>query len=244
MDAGLHQASRAGRQIKKCSSIHSRPGALALVTTGPLVTTCFGIIPGPSPVFSPEVAAATGLDSVGVVADSYHMNIEAADPQGALVAAAHRLSHVQVSDPNRLEPGAGHLDWAAFVAALTGIGYAGDLAAECRLRQGKLWAKAGDNARAFDAYKAVVERFANDGTSVVDALAALEQLLKKNGHPESVVGVYQDAFRRISRPENDSRQSFRSSNFFRVGMRYASALEAAGRKADAERVRKQLERGE
>ena len=80
-----------------------------------------------------ELAEATGLDSVGVVADSYHMNIEEADPQGSLVAAAHRLHHVQVSDSNRLEPGAGHLDWTAFVAALSSIGYTGDLAAECRL---------------------------------------------------------------------------------------------------------------
>jgi sugar phosphate isomerase/epimerase len=80
-----------------------------------------------------ELAEATGLDSVGVVADSYHMNIEEADPQDALVAAAHRLVHVQVSDSNRLEPGAGHLEWAAFAAALTSIGYTGDLAAECRL---------------------------------------------------------------------------------------------------------------
>jgi sugar phosphate isomerase/epimerase len=80
-----------------------------------------------------ELAEATGLDSVGVVADSYHMNIEEADPQEALVAAAGRLVHVQVSDSNRLEPGAGHLDWTAFVDALAGIGYTGDLAAECRL---------------------------------------------------------------------------------------------------------------
>jgi sugar phosphate isomerase/epimerase len=80
-----------------------------------------------------ELAAATGLASVGVVADAYHMNIEEPDPAAALVAAADRLAHVQVSDSNRLEPGAGHLDWAAFLAALERIGYAGDLAVECRL---------------------------------------------------------------------------------------------------------------
>jgi sugar phosphate isomerase/epimerase len=80
-----------------------------------------------------ELAEATGLDSVGVVADSYHMNIEESDPPAALVAAARRLVHVQVSDSNRLEPGAGHLDWTGFVDALTRIGYTGDLAAECRL---------------------------------------------------------------------------------------------------------------
>lgn len=80
-----------------------------------------------------ELVEATGLDSVGVVADSYHMNIEESDPAAALVAASGRLAHVQVSDSNRLEPGAGHLDWPAFLGALERIGYAGDLAVECRL---------------------------------------------------------------------------------------------------------------
>lgn len=80
-----------------------------------------------------ELAEATGLDSVGVVADAYHMNIEEPHPPTALLAAAGRLAHVQVSDSNRLEPGAGHLDWPAFLGALHRIGYTGDLAVECRL---------------------------------------------------------------------------------------------------------------
>jgi sugar phosphate isomerase/epimerase len=80
-----------------------------------------------------ELAVATGLDSVGVVADSYHMNIEEPHPAAALLAASDRLVHVQVSDSNRLEPGAGHLDWPSFLGALGRIGYTGDLAAECRL---------------------------------------------------------------------------------------------------------------
>jgi hypothetical protein len=46
-------------RIRKCSSIHTRPGALALVTTGPSITTCLGIVPGPMPVFSPDTIAAT-----------------------------------------------------------------------------------------------------------------------------------------------------------------------------------------
>jgi sugar phosphate isomerase/epimerase len=80
-----------------------------------------------------ELAEATGLAAVGVVADSYHMNIEETHPSEALRAAGHRLVHVQVSDSNRLEPGAGHLDWSGFVGALRDAGYTGDLAAECRL---------------------------------------------------------------------------------------------------------------
>jgi sugar phosphate isomerase/epimerase len=80
-----------------------------------------------------ELARATGLASVQVGADTYHMNIEEADPLGALRANADRLGHVQLSDSNRLEPGAGHLDWAALLQCLEGIGYGGFLAFECRL---------------------------------------------------------------------------------------------------------------
>ena len=80
-----------------------------------------------------ELARATGWDSVRVGADTYHMNIEEADPLAALRADADRIGHVQLSDSNRLEPGAGHLDWAALLACLDEVGYAGWLALECRL---------------------------------------------------------------------------------------------------------------
>jgi sugar phosphate isomerase/epimerase len=80
-----------------------------------------------------ELARATGLAGVQVCADTYHMNIEEADPLAALRGNADRLGHVQVSDSNRLEPGAGHLDWAALLRCLEAIGYRGHLAFECRL---------------------------------------------------------------------------------------------------------------
>ncbi|WP_448626467.1 TIM barrel protein [Geodermatophilus sp. URMC 64] len=80
-----------------------------------------------------ELGEATGLQSVAVGADTYHMNIEEADPLAALRGIADRLGHVQLSDSNRLEPGAGHLDWAALLRCLDAIGYDGWLAFECRL---------------------------------------------------------------------------------------------------------------
>ncbi len=80
-----------------------------------------------------ELTTATGLESVRVVADTYHMNIEEADPLGSLRAHADRLGHVQLSDSNRLEPGAGHLDWGALLRCLDAIGYDGYLSFECRL---------------------------------------------------------------------------------------------------------------
>jgi sugar phosphate isomerase/epimerase len=80
-----------------------------------------------------ELSAATGLSSVRVGADTYHMNIEEADPLAALREHADRIGHVQLSDSNRLEPGAGHLDWGALLRCLDEIGYGGYLAFECRL---------------------------------------------------------------------------------------------------------------
>ena len=81
-----------------------------------------------------ERVDAVGLPSVKVLADTYHMNIEEDEPTAALVAAAARLGHVQVSDSNRLQPGAGHIDWAALLRTLEAVGYDGYLALECRLR--------------------------------------------------------------------------------------------------------------
>ncbi|MFI9389529.1 sugar phosphate isomerase/epimerase family protein [Streptomyces bauhiniae] len=80
-----------------------------------------------------DLIRATGLDSVRIGIDSYHMNIEESDPSAAILAHAEYIGHAQVSDSNRLQPGAGHLDWPAWLGALHTIGYDGVLAAECRL---------------------------------------------------------------------------------------------------------------
>jgi sugar phosphate isomerase/epimerase len=80
-----------------------------------------------------ELLQAVGLDSVKIGADTYHMNIEEADPAASLIAAAPHLGHVQASDSNRLEPGAGHVDWPLIGATLRAIGYDGPVAIESRL---------------------------------------------------------------------------------------------------------------
>lgn len=97
-----------------------------------------------------DLIRAVGRDSLRVAADTYHMNIEEDDPVAALRAAAPLLGHVQVSDSNRLQPGAGHLDWPALIGALRSVGYDGYLALECRLR--------GDPAAAVAAVPAFLRR--------------------------------------------------------------------------------------
>ena len=80
-----------------------------------------------------ELCELVGSPALRVAADTYHMDIEEADLAASLLAAAPYLAHVQVSDSNRLEPGAGHLDWAVVLATLEAVGYAHELAYECRL---------------------------------------------------------------------------------------------------------------
>jgi sugar phosphate isomerase/epimerase len=80
-----------------------------------------------------DLIREVGLPSVQVGADTYHMNIEEAQPADSLRAAAPYVGHVQVSDSNRLQPGAGHFDWHGVVGVLDEVGYDGFVAVECRL---------------------------------------------------------------------------------------------------------------
>lgn len=80
-----------------------------------------------------ELCAEIGSPCFGVAADTYHMNIEEADPIKALIEAAPWIRHVQLSDSNRLEPTAGHLDWSMILNVLAAVGYRDELAYECRL---------------------------------------------------------------------------------------------------------------
>lgn len=74
-----------------------------------------------------------GLASVRVVGDFFHMNIEEPDLAASLREAAPYIAHMQLGDSGRLEPGTGHVDFAAGIAALREAGYDGWYAMECGL---------------------------------------------------------------------------------------------------------------
>jgi sugar phosphate isomerase/epimerase len=72
----------------------------------------------------------TGLANGGVMADTFHMNIEERSISGAILAHANRLNHVHLSDSNRLAPGLGHIDFAEVLRTLIEVGYKRSLAFE------------------------------------------------------------------------------------------------------------------
>lgn len=71
-----------------------------------------------------------GAAPVGILADTFHMNIEEVSIQQSFHAAGASLRHVHVADSNRHAPGWGHLDFAAVLATLRAMSYRGWLSAE------------------------------------------------------------------------------------------------------------------
>ena len=74
------------------------------------------------------------LDSVQVMADLFHMNIEERDSAAALIEAKDYLAHIHLADSNRLQPGLGQIQFERIFQALKQIEYNGFLAVECRLQ--------------------------------------------------------------------------------------------------------------
>jgi sugar phosphate isomerase/epimerase len=72
----------------------------------------------------------TELSNGGVLADTYHMNIEERSLPEAIRATGALINHVHLSDSNRAAPGLGHMDFAAVLRALLEVGYPGYLTFE------------------------------------------------------------------------------------------------------------------
>ncbi|MGC8961467.1 MAG: sugar phosphate isomerase/epimerase family protein [Candidatus Bathyarchaeia archaeon] len=70
------------------------------------------------------------MDSVKLMLDTFHMNIEEADPAAAVRKAGEYLIHLHVADSNRQSVGRGHTDFKSIVKALKDIGYQRYLAME------------------------------------------------------------------------------------------------------------------
>jgi D-psicose/D-tagatose/L-ribulose 3-epimerase len=69
-------------------------------------------------------------EHIGIALDTYHQNIEERDPPAAVRRAAGRIVHVQVCANDRGAPGADHIDWPGFLAALDDAAYTGPLCIE------------------------------------------------------------------------------------------------------------------
>lgn len=87
-----------------------------------------------------QLASRIGSPRIQALADFFHMNIEEASMAEPIIAAGSHLGYVHIADNNRLQPGAGCLDFATPFAALKQIGYDGYVSIECSALGGPLLA--------------------------------------------------------------------------------------------------------
>ena len=85
-----------------------------------------------------ELARRIGSPRVRALADLFHMNIEEADMASPIAISSDQLGYVHIADNNRLQPGAGCLDFRTPFAALKQIGYGGYVSIECSALGGPL----------------------------------------------------------------------------------------------------------
>ena len=77
-----------------------------------------------------EVVEAVGSPALGLLLDTFHMNIEERSIPAAVRLAGERLFHFHACANDRGAPGADHLDWAGIVGALADVGYDGAVVIE------------------------------------------------------------------------------------------------------------------
>ena len=70
------------------------------------------------------------MENVGLLLDTFHMNIEEPSIVNSIVLTSDRLFHFHIADSNRWYPGAGHIDFRQIIDVLDQIGYQGFVSAE------------------------------------------------------------------------------------------------------------------
>jgi len=98
------------------------------------------------------LALVEAVDSpaVGLLLDTYHMNIEEKDSAAAIRRAGERLFHVHACGCDRGAPGGDHIDWDGIRDALRLIGYSGSLVIESFTPEVTVVAKAASIWRDFE----------------------------------------------------------------------------------------------
>jgi sugar phosphate isomerase/epimerase len=76
------------------------------------------------------IAIAQQVDSLGVLLDTFHMNIEEDQFKDAIQSSSTLLRHMHFADNNRKMPGFAHIDFPTIIKSLNEIGYDGYISFE------------------------------------------------------------------------------------------------------------------
>lgn len=124
-----------------------------------------------------DYVARIDSPNIGVLLDTYHMNIEENNIGDAIRLVGDKLTSFHTGENNRTAPGRGHLDWDEIFGALADINYKGRIVSEPFVMQG------GEVGRDIHVFRDLVE---NPCEATIDAEAAYllnfeKEMLKKHG---------------------------------------------------------------
>ncbi len=77
-----------------------------------------------------EVIDELSYKNLGILLDTFHMNIEESSIEKTIESVSHCLLHVHIGDSNRLPPGQGHFQFQEFIKSLRSNKYNSWLSAE------------------------------------------------------------------------------------------------------------------
>ena len=89
-------------------------------------------------------------EAIGILLDSYHMNIEEKDSAKAIMAAGSKLIHFHACGCDRGTPGNDHINWGTIIPALKQIRYDRSVVIESFTTDVKVIAKAASIWRDFE----------------------------------------------------------------------------------------------
>ena len=114
-----------------------------------------------------DLCRAINLENVGLLLDTFHMNIEEKSIGDAIRRAGNFVRHIQVSENDRGTPGSGQVHWEEFYIALSDIDYTGWIVIESFLPT------VAEIARAVSLWRPVaesMETLARDGFTFTKAM--------------------------------------------------------------------------
>jgi D-psicose/D-tagatose/L-ribulose 3-epimerase len=115
---------------------------------------------------------AIGVDNVGLMLDTFHMNIEEKNLPTAIRQAGSKIFNFQASENDRGTPGSGHVDWRGVVDALRDTSYTGGIVVESFLPTVK------EIARAVSLWRPVapsMDELAEDGARFLSGILTDER---------------------------------------------------------------------
>jgi hypothetical protein len=115
-----------------------------------------------------------------------------------------------------------------------------DLAAEVRMQQAAVCEATGRPEKAQTYYKEVIDRYANSGPFVIDALDKAAKVLRASNQRGKALKLYEDTWAHIEPPREIIGPFESQSNWYKVGQTLISLLDEAGEKAKAQKVRDAL----